>query len=135
MTRIERIFFVIMVALGSVLAGLMYPVGGLRLAIPGFAAGFFLLPGLGVAYELYRRWAGCEDHRMPCCTCGSREFKVKMVRTSFYEICQSCGRRYGRLQDKVFMIEDGSRKPYMQHFKHRGWVKMNSQPGGGAGAI
>lgn len=117
-----------MLAIGGWIAGVLYPIGGFWLAIPGFIAGVLLMPGISIAHERYRKWIYCGDDFMPPCSCGSTEFKVEVVGDNdFHEVCQSCHKHYDRCRDKVYVIEDETRQPFKHLVKHRGWVEMEQE--------
>jgi hypothetical protein len=57
MNFFEMIAFVISIALGVVVATKGYALGGAWVAIPAFAAGFFVLPMLFILVTKYDEWA------------------------------------------------------------------------------
>jgi hypothetical protein len=128
MTLIELIVFIVMLALGGVVARLLYPIGGLWTAIPGFVAGLVLIPGIGLVVELYTRWVYRGDYLFPPCVCGKADFIADGLNTR----CQTCGRVYDKRKDGVYVIEGEEKRPYMKLVKHQGWIKMNSQQQNGA---
>jgi len=65
MNLIELIFFIVMIALGVFSVTVLYPIGGLWLAIPGFFFGFLLIPGMAYGYAKYREWANHGDKVTP----------------------------------------------------------------------
>lgn len=132
MTLTELVMFLSFFALGVFSAGKLYKVGGIALAIVGFAAGFLFIPGLIIAYGKYREWAYCGDERMPPCKCGSSDFRVEVASEEpnfrFHEVCRACDRRYAnRNRYEVDILEDGTQKPYMSLVKHQGWVEADRE--------
>ena len=128
MTLIELLMLIVFIACGGFLAGVLHPIGGLWLSIPGFVVGLLFLPGLGSAYNRYRVWAYCGDELMPPCSCGSKEFKVEVIgKNEFHEVCQSCGKHYDKRKDKCYTFNGDARIPYMHLVKHKGWTIWDSQ--------
>ncbi len=122
MNLIELLLFLAMIAIGGALAWVLYPVGGLWLAVPGFLVGLLLIPSIFFTYHCYRTWAYRRDHPMPDCSCGSREYKYEKVSEEYHLLCQRCKTRYERRHDEVSVFENGLMKPYKKLVKHQGWV-------------
>jgi len=122
LTLIELLAFFTMVGIGTLFAARLYPAGGWWLAVPGFVAGFLLLPGLLSGYIRYRKWAYCGDDLMPPCVCGAREFKAEIDSKNVYEVCLACGKRFEKNRDCVFLLANDIRKPYMKLVKYQGWI-------------
>src|SRR5689334_11931854 len=111
-----------MIAIGTVAARALYPVGGLCLALPGFTAGFALIPSVFLAYRRYRGCAYLGDRLMPECLCGGSEFRYQEVGSEYHLLCQGCTRRYEKRRDEVWILENGVRKHYKKLVKHQGWI-------------
>jgi len=122
MTLIELIFFIVMIALGVWSATVLYPIGGLWLAIPGFAFGFLFIPGIWYGHAKYREWAYLGDKDMPDCLCGDAEFRYVKVGEESQLLCQQCRTRYERRRDQTWVYEGNEKKPYKRLVKHEGWV-------------
>jgi hypothetical protein len=121
-SAIELLFFVAMTAIGTVSARALYQVGGTWLAIPGFLAGFALIPSMFLARGRYRRWAYRGDKWMPECSCGSSAFKYQKIGLDYHLLCQGCATRYEKRRGEVWVFENGAKKPYKRLVKHQGWI-------------
>ena len=122
MTLIEATFFAVMCVLGWAAARLVHPIGGFWLSIPGFFAGFLLIPGLGYAYGRYRKWLYRGDADMPACSCGSTKFKYEKVGDEYHLLCQGCKTRYEKRPYEVSVYEGATKKPYKRLVRHQGWI-------------
>ena len=122
MTLIELLFFLSCFALGGASAGALHTHFGIWIAIPGFIAGFFTLPFLSFyVYPAYRRIAYRGNKSDPECICGSTEYKWDFKSPTLYQHCTKCGRTYIKAYPKVWILENGEKKPYKQMVFLKGW--------------
>ena len=132
MTLIELLFFFTMVTLAGLVAGYVHPIGGWLLSIPVFIAGILLLPGVMFALNVYRNWAYCGARLMSPCVCGGNRFKAEMAENGFHMACQQCNRRFDREKNRVYLLSDDDRKPYMELVKYQGWINASRREDSGS---
>ena len=122
MNLVELLFVCAMFLIGGFLAAILYPRGGIWLAVPGFVFGVMLIPLAFRAYIHYRQWAYVGDKDMPNCLCGSDRYRYEQVGTEYHLLCQGCKTRYEKRRDRVFVFSGDSKHFYRRLVKYKGWI-------------
>jgi hypothetical protein len=100
----------------------VHTVAGACAGLLGFVLGAAFLPFLGFSYGQYRKWAYFGDKFMPDCSCGNDQFKLERVDGRLIRVCPSCGARYAKQGDQVWMINGTEKQLYKSLVRFKGWI-------------